>query len=138
MSAVVVQRGVLTLASLALTGVGALLLLAPQMMHASIGVTLGSEPSLLSEIRAPGAGLIGAGGLAALGVLRAEWRGPSMIIGGTTLMAFAMGRGLSLLIDGWPAFNLIWAGGVEFALGSACLAAAYARKWATRPMPEGG
>ena len=55
----------LAMAGLLLLGIGSSLLFTPHAFHGSNGIFLGSNPNLLSEIRAPG-GLLAANGILAL------------------------------------------------------------------------
>lgn len=104
-------------------GIGALLLAAPQILHASHGVILGSDPNLLSEIRAPGAALMGTGGLMLLGLWRPEHRAPALLLGATVYGAYGLARLISGLVDGVPETGLIAAAGIEAAVASLCLVA---------------
>jgi hypothetical protein len=60
----------LSVSGLLLLIIGGTILLVPQAFYASDGIALGNDPSLLSEIRAPG-GLLATSGLFILtGVMR--------------------------------------------------------------------
>ena len=52
-----VQKIALSIAGFTSLGIGAFILAAPHAFYASYGIALGQDPSLLSELRAPGAGL---------------------------------------------------------------------------------
>ncbi|WP_101069219.1 DUF4345 domain-containing protein [Roseovarius salinarum] len=64
------EKIALGLSGLTAPTIGALILSAPHAFYASYGITLGEDASLLSELRATGAGLAGFGLLMLLGIWR--------------------------------------------------------------------
>jgi len=64
------KRATLFLSGLVLFGVGIAILFAPHAFHAMNDITLPADPSLLSEVRAPGGALIAIGALVLLGAFR--------------------------------------------------------------------
>ena len=57
------QKIALGISGVTSLGIGSFILAAPHTFYASYGITLGFEPSLLSELRAPGAGLAAFGAI---------------------------------------------------------------------------
>lgn len=103
--------------------IGVSLLLVPHAMHRTNGVDLGSQASLLNEIRAP-AGALMAFGLLMLGaIFRSAWRLFALRAGGLLLLSYGIARILSIALDGWPSFILIAAMVVELLAGASLLLA---------------
>ncbi|EPX76147.1 DUF4345 domain-containing protein [Salipiger mucosus] len=103
--------------------IGAFILLAPQAFYAGYGITLGKDASLLSELRAPGAGLAGFGVLMLLGIWRHEVLPASIAAALTVFIAFPAGRLVGLAMDGTPSGSVIGALVVELVIAALCLAA---------------
>jgi hypothetical protein len=98
--------------------VGCALLVAPAVMHAANGVDLGRDPSLLSEIRAPGGALVALGALVLAGVFLRRLRYAATLIAAAVFVAYGLSRLLSMTIDGIPASGIVVATGLEIALGA--------------------
>ena len=64
------EKIALGLSGLTALTIGAFILFIPHAFYAGYGITLGEDANLLSELRAPGAGLAGFGLL----MLRGIWR----------------------------------------------------------------
>ena len=107
----------LSLSGIIFAAVGATLLLAPAVMHGSNGVVLGSDPSLLSEIRAPGGALLALGALVLAGAFSLRLTYPATVIAATVYLAYGFSRILSMALDGLPAPGLILVAVLEIALG---------------------
>lgn len=100
-----------------LLAVGGALLLAPDIMHASNGVDIGSDPSLRSEVRAPGGALLALGGLILAGVFVKRLRFTGTVTAATVYLAYGLSRLLSMAIDGMPSPGLVVVTGVEIVIG---------------------
>ena len=114
------QKIPLTLASLTALAIGGFILLSPTAFYAIYDLTLPDTPSLFSDLRATAAGLTVAGGLLAAGVV---WRDLTRIaagFGAALFLAYAAGRGLSLMLDGAPHPGMIEAAVIELVLGAVC------------------
>jgi len=100
-------------AALLLLAIGGTILFIPHLFYASDGIILGNNPSLLSEIRAPGGLLASSGFLILLGVFRAHFRSLSITL--TTLVygTFGLSRLVGFILDGMPSNSLVIATGVE-------------------------
>jgi len=118
------KRAPLFLSGLVLLGIGIAILFAPHAFHAMHDITLPADPSLLSEVRAPGGALIAIGALVLLGAFRPQHTRASAALGAATYLAYGASRGVSLLLDRVPHEGLIQAMGVEFPLGVGCLVVA--------------
>ncbi|WP_421857073.1 DUF4345 domain-containing protein [Oceanicaulis sp.] len=120
-------RALLGLNGVVLTGIGVMLVSDPHAMFALNGVTLSPDPNLLSELRAPGGALALGGGFvlasAALGVWMRAASGFSALL----LLGWALGRLVSIAMDGMPDTGLLAAFGIELILG-------FASVWALRAL----
>lgn len=112
----------LSVSGLVLMGVGGVLLVTPSVMHASNGVELGNDPSLLSEVRAPGGALLVLGFLVIAGVFEPRWRYAATLVAGAVYGAYGLSRLFSMAIDGMPAPGLVVAAGLEITIGAVNLA----------------
>lgn len=117
------EKIALGLSGLTALTIGASILFAPHAFYASYGVTLGEDTSLLSELRAPGAGLAGFGLLMLFGIWRHELLPVAMVVALTVFIAFPVGRLVGLAADGMPSVSVIGALVVELIIAALCLAA---------------
>ena len=111
----------LLIAGLIVSSLGAWILIAPVEFHASYGTQLGDNPSLLSEIRAPGGALFAMGMFMLFGVFRRALAEPAALIAILTYLAYGGSRLFSLQQDGIPASGLLAATGIELVIGIACV-----------------
>ena len=74
-----VQKFALGVAGITSLGIGAFILAAPYAFYASYGIKLGPDPSLLSELRAPGAGLATFGAVMQAGIVRPALRQAAVV-----------------------------------------------------------
>ena len=119
-------KPILVASGLVLLAVGGLLLFAPTVMHASNGVHLGDDASLLSDVRAPGGALLALGAIIMAGPFAPWLTLPAAMISATVYLAYGFSRLLSIALDGVPAPGLVYATGIELVLG-ALSAALFAR-----------
>lgn len=111
----------LTRTSLGLAGavagfIGAAILAAPQAFFAGNGVELNANPSLMSEVRAPGGLLLIAGVYLLHQAFVSRHLRLALIIGASVFGAYGMARLLSFALDGVPSTSLIVATVVELAI----------------------
>jgi hypothetical protein len=109
--------------------IGAFILFAPHAFYAGYGITLGKDANLLSELRAPGAGLAGFGLLMLLGIWRQAMLPVAIAVALTVFIAFPAGRLIGLAVDGMPSGSVIGALAVELVIAAICLAAFRRRLW---------
>ncbi|KYF79475.1 hypothetical protein BE11_07510 [Sorangium cellulosum] len=110
----------LFIAGLVLIGIGGATLLAPVAFHATSGIELGDSRSLLSETRAAGGSLLGAGALITLGAFASRLTFTATVVAAVTYLSYGLSRLLSMAVDGMPAQELVLATVVELALGLSC------------------
>ena len=127
------EKIALGLSGLTALTIGAAILFAPHTFYASYGITLGEDANLLSELRAPGAGLAGFGILMLLGIRRHSILPISMAAALTVFIAFPAGRLVGLVVDGMPSGSVIGALVGELVIAVLCLAAFRRRVWAAAP-----
>ncbi|MDQ2093605.1 DUF4345 domain-containing protein [Rhodalgimonas zhirmunskyi] len=123
------EKIALGLSGLTALTIGGFILFAPHAFYASYGITLGQDASLLSELRAPGAGLAGFGLLMLLGIWRHAVLPIGMAAALTVFFAFPVGRLIGIAVDGMPSSNVIGALVAELIIAALCLAAFRRRLW---------
>ena len=112
---------VCALSGVVLTGVGLGLLFWPAAMHAANDIVLSSEPGLLSETRAPGGFLLLVGAFVLASILRPAWRRPALIATALINGGWAIGRMVSIALDGPPPQALLIAFIIEVTLAGLAL-----------------
>lgn len=121
------QKIALGIAGVTAAGIGTFILAAPHAFYASYGITLGNDANLLSELRAPAAGLLGLGIIMLVGMVRSAWTQPALFAAFTVYVAFPAGRILGIVLDGMPANSVMGALIIEVAI-LALLLAAFGRR----------
>lgn len=116
------QQALLILCGLVALAIGAALVFEPVTFHASNGIKLGDDASLMSEVRAPGGALMAFGGLMLSGAFVRALALPATALGAALYLSYGLARLVSIGLDGVPAPGLVGAIGVELALGLACAA----------------
>ena len=117
------QKLALGIAGLAALTIGLAIVAAPHGFYATYGIALGADPSLLSELRAPGANLFVLGALILAGAFRPGMARLSAALGAVVYFAYALGRVVSIVLDGLPASGLVEALVIEVVIGGLCLVA---------------
>jgi len=97
--------------------VGGMLLFTPVMFHASAEISLGDNPSLLSEVRSPGAFLLPVSAFMLLAVFREHWQTTAVTVSAITYSSYAAGRLVSILLDGMPSSSILGAFAIEVTIG---------------------
>ncbi|MEO0380767.1 MAG: DUF4345 domain-containing protein [Pseudomonadota bacterium] len=111
----------LGLAGITSFGIGVFILTAPHAFYASYGITLGSDASLLSELRAPGAGLAAFGGVMLAGIVRPALASAAVVSALSVFLAFPLGRVVGLIIDGAPSAGILGALVLEVIIAAVCI-----------------
>ncbi|MCG8490565.1 MAG: DUF4345 domain-containing protein [Sneathiellales bacterium] len=115
----------LLLAGLMLIGVGGIMMVAPDVLHAKNGVILGSDPNLLSEIRAPGGFLLSAGGLIVASVILRRMQCHALAFTALIYGSFGIARLYAMNVDGVPVQSLVFVTGLEIGVGVIATILAY-------------
>jgi len=117
------QKIALGISGVTALGIGTFILAAPNAFYASYGIMPGSDPSLLSELRAPGAGLAVLGAIMLTGMFREALLQTAIIAALTVFLAFPAGRVVSMVADGMPSSGIVGALVLELAIAALCLIA---------------
>ncbi len=117
------EKITLGLSGVTALSIGGFILAAPHAFYASYGITLGQDASLLSELRAPAAGLAALGALMLGGLIRKAWVSLSIAAALIVFLAFPAGRLVGLLVDGLPSGGILGALVLEVVIAALCLAA---------------
>jgi len=112
-------QAILIISGLIAISIGATILFFPVMFHASSGIDLGGNVSLLSETRAPGAALFVSGILMMLGAFVREMTFTSLVLTVLVYLSYGFARVFSMMVDGMPAESLITATVLEIVIGLA-------------------
>jgi len=89
--------------------IGGGLLFAPQAFHATNGIRLSDDPSLLSEIRAPGGLLLACAAMILSGILCREQQEPALRLNVVVYGAFGLARLWGMMFDGMPSRGIVGA-----------------------------
>ncbi|MEM1267380.1 MAG: DUF4345 domain-containing protein [Pseudomonadota bacterium] len=116
-----VEKFALGIAGVTSVGIASFILAAPHAFFASYGITLGTDASLLSELRAPAAGLVALGALMLAGLWRASIAQVSKAAALTVFLAFPAGRIIGLAVDGWPSGPILGALAFELSVAAFCV-----------------
>ncbi|MEM1078611.1 MAG: DUF4345 domain-containing protein [Pseudomonadota bacterium] len=117
------QKITLGLSGITALVIGLSILFVPRTFYASYGITLDHNPNLLSELRAPGAGLASFGAIMLSGVWRAAFAPLAFKVALTVYLSFPAGRVVSLLADGVPSISILGALAVEVVIAGLLLGA---------------
>ncbi|WP_419906862.1 DUF4345 domain-containing protein [Hoeflea sp.] len=112
-----VIKSVLILAGLVALAIGGALLLAPQAVYATYGITLGSNASQLSEIRAQGGALVASGLLIGSGAFVSRLAFSAALLASLLYLSYGASRLFGIWLDGMPASGLLQATALEFLIG---------------------
>ena len=115
------QKITLGIGGVTALAIGTLITLAPHTFYASYGITLGQDPNLLNELRAPGAGLAVFGALMLSGVFRAAMAPIALAVALTVFLAFPVGRIVGIVMDGMPSGSVIGALAFEIIIAALLL-----------------
>lgn len=127
------EKFTLGVSGLTAIGIGGMITFAPHAFYASYGIALGENASLLSELRALGAGLATLGFLMLLGIWQSASAQLAVAVTLIVFLAFPTGRLISLVADGMPSFEIIGALLLEVAIAALCLFA-FRNRLVTRPV----
>ncbi|SHM75814.1 protein of unknown function [Roseovarius litoreus] len=117
------QNFALGIAGLSALGIGAAITLIPHTFYASYGIALGSDPSLLSELRAPGACLSALGAVMLAGIMWRSLAEAALVAALVVFLGFPAGRVVGLVLDGVPSAGILAALVFELAIAVICLVA---------------
>jgi len=97
--------------------IGGLVTFAPEQLFALSGIVLGTDPNMMSEVRAPGGVLLGAAIFVASAAFVRSWQVPALTLSVLLYLGYAFGRVVAISTNGLPGTDLLWALAIEVALG---------------------
>lgn len=115
------QKIALGIAGVSALGIGTAITFTPHAFYVSYGITLASDPSLLSELRAPGAGLAVLGAVMLAGIVRQSLSEVALVSALVVFLGFPAGRIVGLAFDGIPSAGIMAALAFELAVAGLCL-----------------
>jgi len=115
-------RSVLFLSGAVAIGIGGSILTFPAAFYATYGIDTVGQVSLLNELRAAGGAVLAVGFFILSGAFVVRLAPVAAGVGALIYLAYALSRGLSVLLDGAPDGGLIAVAWIELAIGAACLA----------------
>lgn len=115
------EKVTLGISGLTAVGIGGMIMFAPHSFFASYGITIGTDPSLLSELRAPAAGLTAFGTMMLLGIWRSAMAQLAIAATLIVFLSFPAGRLVGLAVDGVPSSGIIAALLFEIAIAVLCV-----------------
>lgn len=113
-----IVSGLLALSGVVLLYIGASVLVAPHAFYLSNEIVLGTDPSPLSEVRAPAGLLVLSGLLVGRGAFWRAYAPTSLAVAAAVYGTYGLSRLVGVLVDGWPSTGLVAAMGIELVLGA--------------------
>lgn len=104
-------------------GIGSGLFFIPITFQSSAGIILSDDPGLLSEMRGPGAVILGCGILIISGVFVSKITFTALVLSTLLYGAYGIARMVSLVVDGTPGTSIIAAMIAEFIIAGASASA---------------
>lgn len=122
----------LMVSGLLLIVVGASIIVSPEQFYSSNSIDLGTNISLLNELKAPAGLLLAAGIFMIIAVFVKSKIDVALSLTTLIFLSYALSRVVSMGLDGVPASGLVWAAGLEAIIGLIALAV-----WLTSRTPAG-
>ena len=113
----------LGLAGLIAAAVGFGILFVPHAFYAASGIAIGTDASLLNELRAPGGMVLAIGLFALMGTARNPLTLPALALSVLLYLGFGLSRLVSIVLDGMPNTTMVQTTVLELAVGGLCAAA---------------
>ncbi|MEZ5979647.1 MAG: DUF4345 domain-containing protein [Planctomycetota bacterium] len=132
------HRVLLVVAGLVAVAVGASILVAPAAFHATHGIEISTDASLLSEIRAPGGALLALGAVVFAGAFRRTLTLASTWVAAALYLGYGGSRGIAIALDGVPDDALVGAAAIELVIGALCALTLVFRRGAGVGAPSTG
>lgn len=123
-----IRTALLLVAGALLILIGTFIIASPADFYASNNIELGTNVSLLNELKAP-AGLLLAAGLFMIGAIFVRSQADTALwLAALIYLSYAGSRFVSMAFDGVPAAGLVQAAALEGVIGVACLAVLMMRR----------
>lgn len=101
--------------------IGSFIVAAPAGFYAANGIELGTNVSLLNELKAPAGVLLVAGLFMIIAVFVRRFTDAATGLAALIYLSYAASRFTSMVVDGLPADGLVQAAALEALIGFACL-----------------
>lgn len=101
-------------------GIGGAILLTPVAFHATSGIVVVGDESLMNEMRAAGGALFACGFLVLLGAFVSRLTYTALVLSTALYMSYGLSRLLSMAVDGMPSGNLVAITLFELGVGLIC------------------
>lgn len=111
----------LLVAGVLLTLVATFIIVSPNDFFAANSIELGTNVSLLNELKAPAGFLLAAGLFMLSAIFIRPLADTAMLLATMIYLSYAASRLVSMLFDGVPATGLVQAAALEAVVGLACL-----------------
>lgn len=115
--AIVYQRAITGFAGVIALSIGVAIAFFPITFYASYGISIDTDPNVLSELRAPGTNLAVLGVIMIAGAFKTNWFNIARVLVISVFLAFAAGRLVSWGIDGIPNASILSALVIEAVIG---------------------
>jgi len=116
-----VIKAVLFVSGLIAMVIGGYILIIPTAFYLTYGIDLGTNISMLNEIRASGGALLATGILIFSGAFLSRMTFTSLVVATFLYLAYGLSRILSTTIDGTPTEGLVQASILEIVIGLVCV-----------------
>ncbi len=126
-------KALLFLTGLMGVGIGGAILLAPIAFHATSGIVVAGDESLLSELRAAGGALLACGTLVLLGAFVSRLMFTALVLSTFLYLSYGASRLVSMAVDGMPSSNLVAVTVFELGIGLICALTLIKSKSSGRP-----
>lgn len=114
-------KTVLFISGLIAIAIGTAIVIIPTTFYAIYSIELGSNVSLLNELRGTGGALLATGILIMSGAFFTSMTFSSLVISTLLYLSYGLSRILSMIIDGMPAEGLVQSAALEIAIGLVCV-----------------
>ena len=119
---ILMEKLTLLLAGIVLLAVAGFILVSPAEFYAASAIDVGTDASLLNELKAPAGLLLVTGVLMLAAIWLHGLTRPALWMGCLVYLSYALSRGISMVADGLPADGLVQAAILESLFGLACIA----------------
>jgi len=116
-----VIKVVLIVSGLIAALIGGTIVIIPTAFYTYYGIELGSNVSLLNEIRAFGGGLLATGILIFSGAFITRMTFTSLVVATLMYLSYGLSRFISTVIDGAPVEGLVQSAILEILIGLVCV-----------------
>ena len=116
-----VLKTILLISGLIASAIGAAILFSPEAFYSTYGIELGSNFSLLNEIRASGGALLASGILIMSGAFVEKLAFTAVVVSTLLYLSYGLSRVMSMAIDGMPVESLVQAAAIEIVTGLVCI-----------------